>query len=69
MHCGKRSVSARTRVGVGAYNSPAAIAEGKVKWIRLGGLAGLGDQAIWVEGHWVLVHIRIMHEVPIAQGP
>ena len=55
----------RTRVHACIY-SPASIAEGKVEGIGLGGLAGFGDQAIRVEGHWVLVYLGIMHEVPIS---
>ena len=55
----------RTRVHACIY-SPASIAEGKVEGIGLGRLAGFGDQAIRVEGHWVLVYLGIMHEVPIS---
>lgn len=61
-----RSAYARTRVRACVY-SPASVAEGKVERIRLRGLAGLGDQAIRVEGHRVLINLRVMHEVPIAQ--
>jgi hypothetical protein len=39
--------------------------EGKVEGISL---SVFGDQAIWVEGHWVLVYLGIMHEVPIRRS-
>ena len=62
----------KRRVGVRPMNvytyglySPASVTEGKVEGIGLGWLAGLSDQAIRVEGHWVLVYLGIMHEVPI----
>ena len=48
--------------------SPAPVAEGKVKRIGLCGLAGLCDHAIRVEGHWVIVYLGIMHEVPICRS-
>jgi hypothetical protein len=48
-----------------ALCSPASITKGKVEGIGLGGLAGCGDQAIRVEGHWVLVYLGIVHEMPI----
>ena len=68
MHCGEggRKVSLRAHARACIY-SPASVAEGKVKRIRLRGLAGLSDQAIRVEGHRVLVYLGIMHEVPITQ--
>src|ERR1019366_9459902 len=59
---------ARTRVCVRIVYSPASVAKGKVEGIRLRGLAGLSDQAIGVEGHWVLVYLGIMHEVPMRKS-
>ena len=52
----------------GLYCSPASVTEGKVEGIGLGWFAGLSDQAIRVEGHWVLVYLGIMHEVPISRS-
>ena len=64
----KVGVSLCARVYVRVLYSPASVAEGKVKGIGLSRLAGLSDQAIRVEGHWVLVNLGIMHEVPIRRS-
>ena len=60
--------SPRASMYVCMYYSPPSVAKGKVEGIGLRGLARFSDQAIRVEGHWVLVYLGIMHEVPICAG-
>ena len=55
--CGERA---------GQGHSPASVAKHDVKWISLGGLAGLHNQAVGVEHHWVLVDLWVMQEVPVV---
>ena len=44
---------------------PASVAKRDVEGVGLGRRAGLSDQAIGVESHWVLVDCRVMQEVPV----
>jgi hypothetical protein len=49
-------------------DSPASIAKRDIEWVGLGNLAGLSDQAIRVERHWILIDLWVVHEVPIIRA-
>jgi len=44
---------------------PVSIAKCDFEGVGLDRLARLSDQAIGAEGHWVLVDLRFMQEVPV----